>query len=198
MKRHTMVHRSPRTPRGTTLVEVMAAAALSVLLLSALVLAMQTMRRQEAVLLASDHVVEPWKRRLQTTIEWDLVNSRTWNHRFSSLQLIGFAGQDATDRTQHGPTQIHYRFVSSGNEVWLVRESTALSTPTGTTQRTLLCRGVAKILIGRPEDDLRSLLAPRGEFDAFFPIPGRVRCVLVNANDQPIMDFILLRDGGGT
>jgi hypothetical protein len=183
---------------GTTLVEVMAAAAMSVLLLGALVLAMQTMHRHEAVVLASDHGLAPWKRGLQAAIEWDLVNSREWNHRFTELQLVGFTGKDAVGRSVLNPNEVRYRFVQSGGEAWLVRESIPISPQSGRTERTLMCRGVSKILVGRPEDDLASLLAPRGEFENLFPVPSRIRCVLVDALNQPVIDFIFLRSGGGT
>ena len=188
--------RTRRAARGTTLVEVMAAAAMSVLLLEALVLAMQTMHRHEAVVLASDPGHAPWKRELQDALEWDFVNSREWNHWFTELRLVGFTGKDAAGHAQLSRQEVRYRFLESGNDVWLVRESIPLSEQAGTATRTLMCRGVSKILIGRPEDDLRSLLAPRGEFDNLFPIPARLRCVLVDAANQPVIDFMLLRSGG--
>ena len=190
--------RSRQTSRGTTLVEVMAAAAMSVLLLGALVLAMQTMHRHEAVVLASDQGLAPWKTRLQSAIEWDLMNSREWNHRFTELQLVGFTGKDAVGHAILHPNEVRYRFVQSGGEAWLIRESIPLSPRSGRTVRTLMCRGVSKILVGRPEDDLAALLAPRGEFDNLFPIPARIRCVLVDTSNQPVVDFIFLRSGGGS
>ena len=194
----TLWCRSLHIPHGTTLVEVMAAAAMSVLLLGALVLSMQTMQRHEAVVLASDYGLAPWKTRLQAAIEWDLLNSREWNHRFSELRLVGFTGKDAAGHAVLSANEVRYRFVQSGGEAWLVRESIPVSSTAARTERTLMCRGVSKILVGRPEDDLRSLLAPRGEFENLFPIPARMRCVLVDAANQPVVDFIFLRSGGGT
>lgn len=190
--------RSRHAARGTTLVEVMAAAAMSVLLLGALVLAMQTMHRHEEVVLASDHGHAPWKRELQDALEWDFVNSREWNHRFTELRLVGFTGKDAAGHATLDRQEVRYRFLESGNDVWLVRESIPLSDQAGTASRALMCRGVSKILIGRPEDDLRSLLAPRGEFDNLFPIPIRIHCILVDAANRPVIDFIFLRSGGGS
>ncbi len=189
--------RSRLPSHGTTLVEVMAAAAMSVLLLGALVLAMQTMHRHEAVVLASDHGLAPWKRGLQAAIEWDLMNSREWNHRLTELRLVGFTGRNATGHAMLSPNEVRYRFIQSGSEAWLIRESYSTSTQSRVGERTLMCRGISKILIGRPEDDLRSLLAPRGEFDNLFPIPARMRCVLVDGANQPVVDFIFLRSGGG-
>ncbi len=191
-------HRSRHPSRGTTLVEIMAAAAMSVLLLGALVLAMQTMHRHEAVVLASDHGLALWKRGLQGAIEWDLMNSREWNHRFTELRLVGYTGKDAAGHAVLSPNEIQYRFVQSGGEAWLIRESIPLSPRSGRTVQTLMCRGVSKILVGRPEDDLAALLAPRGEFDNLFPVPTRIRCVLVDASNQPVVDFIFLRSGGGS
>ena len=181
---------------GTTLVEVMAAAAMSVLLLGALVLAMQAMRKQETLILQSDQGFEPWKQQLRNLIEWDAVNSRTWNHQFSSLRMVGFTGRNSSEQAQFTRQQIEYRFLQVSGETWLIRESTPLDRPNARPERTLLCRGVRKILIGRPEDDLRSLLAPRSEFDTLFPIPTRIRCVLVDSHDQPLHDFLILKTGG--
>jgi len=183
--------------RGTTLVEVMAAGAMSVMLLGAIMLAMQVMRKQESVILVSDRGYEPWKQQLRELIEWDITNSRMWNHRFSELRMNGFPGRDSSGRASLTQHQVEYRLIEVGREVWLVRESTPLDQPGSRTERTLLCRGVRKILIGRSDDDLRSLLAPRAEFETFFPIPTRVRCVLVDAEDQPILDFLVLQWGGG-
>jgi hypothetical protein len=183
--------------RGTTLVEVMAAGAMSVLLLGSLTMAMRAMQKQESAILNIDHGFEPWKQQLRSTIEWDVANSRTWNHRFTSLRMIGFTGRDSSGRASLSKNMVEYRLVQIDGATWLVRDSTSLDQPDAKAERTLLCRGISKILIGRPEDDLRSLLAPRGEFDTFFPIPARLRCVLVDANDEPVLDFLILQSGGG-
>jgi hypothetical protein len=154
---------------------------------------MQVMHKQEQRILASDQGFEASKQRLRTTI----VNSRTWNHRFSSLQLMGFAGRDASGRAIHTGQRIQYRFLSVHDAVWFVRESTPLDQHSAITDQMLLCQGVHNILIGRPEDDLRSLLAPRAELETFFPIPAQVRCILVDAHNQPVVVFLVLRSPEG-
>lgn len=184
--------------RGTTLVEVMAAGAMSVLLLGSLAMAMRVMQKQESAILSVDHGFEPWKQQLQSSIEWDVTNSRTWNHRFNSLRMIGFTGRDSSGRPTLLKHLVEYRVILIDGNPWLARETTPLDKSDQTTERALLCRGIHKILIGRPEDDIRSLLAPRAEFDTFFPIPARIRCVLVDAQDQPVLDFMVLQSGSGT
>ena len=188
-----------RSRNGTTLIEVMAAAAMSVMLLGALTLAMRTMNRHETVMLTHDRASSAWQRSLQATIEWDITNSRQWNHRFHALRMTGFTGKDATGHPVLSSREVTYRFVKAGSDVWFIRESAPTDSQSDTPpERSVLCRGVAKILIGRPEDDLASLLAPRGEFETFFPIPSRIRCVLTDSKNQPVLDFMVLQNGGGT
>ena len=176
----------------------MAAAAMSVMLLGALTLAMRAMNRHETVMLTHDHASSAWQRSLQTTIEWDILNSRQWNHRFHVLRMTGFTGKDSTGHPVLSPREVTYRFLKAGNDVWLIRESVPSDLRSeDQPESTVLCRGVSKILIGRPEDDLSSLLAPRGEFETFFPIPARIRCVLTDRENKPILDFIVLQNGGG-
>jgi len=179
---------------GITLVEVLATAALSALLLMALSRAVRVIHRHERVLARANDQVAPWRRRLRGQLERDILNSRQISIRADRLTLWGFASRNSQGRTTHLPSELHYSIEQRGKASWLVRES--VSSAGGSSkilERTIFGDGVYQIAVGRPEDDLVSLrnVAPSHQP---YSIPAQVRCVVFDRNREPLADFLVWQE----
>lgn len=183
-----------RNRAGITLVEVLATATLSVLLLMALSRAVRVIHRHERILARANDEVAPWRRRLREQLERDLLNSRQISVRADRLTLWGFAGRTPLGRATLLPAELHYSIERRGEESWLIRESiSSAGRNSQVGEQTILGDGIYQIAIGRPEDDLPSLrnMAPSHQP---YTIPAQVRCVLFDRSREPIVDFLVWQE----
>ena len=104
---------------GFTAVEVMVSMLLASLLMVAMLSVLRGLKAQ-ADALETRVPVQSWRRTLDSVLQFDLENSRTFEQTSTAIILRGFAGRGATGPTWK-PATIIYEIVNDKNRSWLVR-----------------------------------------------------------------------------
>ena len=131
---------------GLTAVEVVVSTMLASMLMVAMLGVLRGLKAHEAAL-DSRMPVEVWQRTLDTVLQRDLENSRSYQLTGRSLHLEGFAAREAeTGSATWEPTTIVYEIVQDGHRNWLVRGET--TTPGGPGPRELVLANVSAIQAG--------------------------------------------------
>ena len=137
---------SMRKVCGLTAVEVVVSTMLASMLMVAMLGVLRGLKAQEAAL-DKRMPVEVWQRTLDTVLQHDLENSRSYELSARSLILEGFAGHDSeTGLATWEPAIIIYEVVEDDHRTWLVRRET--TTPRGQGPRELVLADVSSIRAG--------------------------------------------------
>lgn len=134
------------TRLGLTAIEVLASTVLASLLMVAVLGVLRGLRAQEAAL-DLRLPVESWQSTLNSVLQQDLENSRTYELRDTALILNGLGGRDSTTGAAiWQPAVIAYAVVTDGERSWLVRrEAPANGEPA---RQELMLAGVTEIHAG--------------------------------------------------
>lgn len=105
-----------------TLIELMAASALAVLLMTASLGVIRSLVVQRRAV-ENNAPIEPWRRRLSEQLRWDLNNARKMCSRTQELRLTGYNATDfSTSAATHRPSEIIYSVRNEGDRFWLLRQ----------------------------------------------------------------------------
>jgi hypothetical protein len=108
--------------RGFTLIEMLAASALTALLMITMVAVIASVARSDLAA-ARRAAANPWPPDLVKTLRDDLLNSRTLRCEPVTLTMEGFASIDPmTLRPTHRQTQVRYAVQSIAGRNWLIRK----------------------------------------------------------------------------
>ena len=170
--------------RGFTLVEVVAATALSAVLLTVVLAVVRTVHRpaggtaDDAVSLAVP---------LADQLRWDVANAIVMRAGDRGLTLVGYGSLDpATLAPTREPTAVTYAVRTVGGRAWLVREQSALDARAeGGTWSELVAADVAGLTVDAPASaaDASAATRPAAEdptplafrLAGVRPVPPRVR-----------------------
>lgn len=129
-----------QTKGGFTAVEVMVSMLLASLLMVAMLSVLRGLKAQ-ADALETRVPVQSWQRTLDSVLQFDLENSRTYEQANGAIILRGFAGRDVTGPNWK-PTTILYEIAHDKNRSWLVRRELASN------HRELVLADVSALRIG--------------------------------------------------
>ena len=134
--------------RAFTLVELVAATALSAILLTVALSVVRTVNRAPLAGDAATDTAGPVARQLQ----WDLSNAVVLRTDDRGLTLAGYGSLDpATQDPTRQPVLIAYTLRPAAGQLWLTREQTSLDARTeGSTTTELLCGDVARLTVDAP------------------------------------------------
>jgi len=117
------MHNRKYAESGFTAVEVMVSMLLASLLMVAMLSVLRGLKSQ-ADALEARVPVQSWQRTLDSILQFDLENSRTFEQTNTVIILRGFAGRGVTGPTWK-PTTILYEIAHDKNRSWLVRRELA-------------------------------------------------------------------------
>ncbi len=117
------MHNRRYAESGFTAVEVMVSMLLASLLMVAMLSVLRGLKAQ-ADALETRVPVQSWRRTLDSVLQFDLENSRTFEQTGAAIILRGFAGRDVTGPTWK-PTTVLYEIAHDKNRSWLVRRELA-------------------------------------------------------------------------
>ncbi len=172
--------------RGFTAMELLAACALTALLMVVVLSILGSMAAQRGALLRRP-AKAPWVGQLADQLRWDFANSRRLRWQRGKLILVGYGGRDFTnDAVTHRPTRVEYAVKSVGTRSWLTRRETQLDSRSNVNSRTeLACAGVSRL-------ELTSLDGKTIPQRREIPVPNRVRVTLIDdVEERPILDQII-------
>lgn len=182
---------------GMTLVELLAAAALAGLLMSALVGVLRSLAIQRRTLL-QEHPVLLWRDALASQLRWDLVNARRMSQRPGELRLTGYGGCDFdTQSVTHRPCEIVYCVQRAAGHSWLVRREIHLdSTVLNNARAEVVCADVAELVVGRIEDNLAPSKPDADASTAPAPpalaaVPNPLQLVLYNDRQEVVLHEVV-------
>lgn len=188
MRISTGQFKTHKARHGLTLVELLAATILASMLMVAVLGVLQSLTRQQKMLLDLNQT-EPWQARFWEQLEWDLTNSRTVQVTPEKIVLEGYAGRDAGTQTlTHRPTRIEYSVLQTEATSLLSRyevETGSRSLQEGVSE--VLGVGIKQILLSASEPSLPAegseqeiSVSPLQEG----PIPDQVYVTLVPTDDS--------------
>ncbi len=185
-----------------TLVELVAATALSALLLTAVLSVVRTLNRRPPPDGYLD-VAAP----LAAQLRWDVANAVVLRTGPAGLTLAGYGSLDPdTMEPTREPTQVTYALQTVGERTWLVRRQQALDARAeGGTSAELVCGDVTALTVDAPPTaaDREAATRPADEdptplaFAALagaWPVPPRVRVAVTFATPgRPVVDVVAYR-----
>ena len=187
--------------RGLTLVELLAALALTSLLMAGLTGVLRCLQTHRATL-ESERRFEPWQEQFLDTLCWDLENSRRMLVKGAECRLEGFAGRDFLSHVAtHELARIVYHPVKIGRHDWLVRREVHPADRTNRNARSeLVCCGAVRLEVTNGLEEPAPL--PSSSIDArntdesppasSAPIPRRARIVLRDKEGTVLLDRVLM------
>ncbi len=137
-----------QTKGGFTAVEVMVSMLLASLLMVAMLSVLRGLKAQADALEARTPA-QSWQRTLDSVLQFDLENSRTFEQTNTAIILRGFAGRNVTGPNWK-PTTIIYEITHDKNRSWLVRRELASN------RRELVLADVIALRIGMFASDERA------------------------------------------
>jgi prepilin-type N-terminal cleavage/methylation domain-containing protein len=189
--------------RAFTLIELVAATALSAVLLTVVLSVVRTVNRPQPTSDATTELAAPLSRQLQ----WDLANAVVLRTDARGLTLGGYGSLDpATLEPTHVPVVVTYTLRPAGDRLWLVREQSSLDAlAEGGTWDELACGDVAAFTVDAPptaadraaatqpaEDDPTPLSFQR--LAGVRPVPPRVRLTITLATTgHPSVEVVAYR-----
>jgi prepilin-type N-terminal cleavage/methylation domain-containing protein len=193
-----------RNPRGFTIVELLAATALSTLLFLAALSVIRTLGKTELTGAASRRY--GWELSLRQQLRWDFANAVVLRHDEHGLILGGYGSLDPqTFAPTHRPVRVIYSLRDIGTGRWLVREQTSLDPlATDLDSSELLCGNVKSFSITgsyaartvsadtatSPQDDPTPVIFQKmGDSQR---VPDRIRVRIdLNGDPAPAMNAVL-------
>lgn len=155
-----MPARGANSRRGFTAVELLAATALTAVLMVTLLHVIASIGRGRDAMRRRD-AGEPLRSELLDALRWDLANARSATFGPSALFLVGHGSLDRdTLAPRHVPVTVSYRVLRLGGRPWLVREQAPAGNEEGAGAWVeLLCPDVRQVSftaagrrrVGRPE-----------------------------------------------
>ena len=177
--------------RGFTLLELVAATALSAVLLTVVLAVIRTANRATP---AADDALP-----LADQLRWDLSNAVVIGADSHGLTVAGYGSLDpATLAATRGPAVVTYALRSAGDHVWLVREQSELSARSSATAwAELAAADVTGLTVDAPikPADQSAATRPSAEdptplpfqhLAGLYPVPPRVRVTVRFANRPPV------------
>ena len=191
------------TCRAFTLVELVAATALSAVLLTVVLSVVRTVNRPVAATDPATDTAGPLARQLR----WDLTNAVVLRTDDRGLTLAGYGSLDPVTREPtHQPVVVTYTLRPATDQLWLVREQTSLDARAeGGTITDLVCGDVARFTVDAPPSAADRAAATRpAEEDPtplpfqrlahVRPVPSRVRLTVTFANAaRPAVEGVAFR-----
>ena len=117
-------HGRPARATGFTLVELLAATALSLLLVLACLAVLRSIRRAAAV---ANDLGADWTAAVGGRLRWDLANAVVVRQDARGLLLGGYGSRDgSTGEPTHRPVVVTYSVQTIGGRRWLVRDQAGL------------------------------------------------------------------------
>ena len=189
--------------RAFTLIELVAATALSAVLLTVVLSVVRTVNRPPAPTGATTDTAAPLSRQLR----WDLANAVVLRTDSRGLTLGGYGSLDpATLEPTHLPVVVTYTLRPAGGRLWLVREQSSLDARAeGGTADELVCGGVATFGVDAPPTAADRAAATQPaiedptpvEFQQLAgvrPVPPRVRLTVTFATaGRPAVEVVAFR-----
>lgn len=178
--------------KAFTILELLAATALTAVLMTAVLKVVGSLGRSRAAL-ALHADVAPWRADLFDTIRRDLSNSAQANFRPDGMVLIGHGAIDpATMSTIDQPVTVTYRLADVDGHCWLVRTQAARGGPTDAPAWSeLLCPDVAAFTV-RPVGGLADATTAAGA-NANQTVPAVVLVRLDETSGPPVTETLVLR-----
>ena len=180
------------TRRGFSLIEMLAAAALSAVLMIGLLAVIAGVGRTRRAF-AERTEQAAWSAGVADLLRTDLRNAQTIKVGANQLTLTGTGALDAqTLAPTHRPVRIEYSLQTAAGQSWLIRRQVDLDVlSTANSWSEPVCPGVASFAV-EPIPDPLPAGAPKPPADA---VPARVGITIgpASPNDPPLREVLIVR-----
>ena len=177
------------TRRGFSLIEMLAAAALSAVLMIGLLAVVSSVGRTRRAF-AERQEQSGWSAGVADLIRFDVRNARTITAAANRLTLTGTGALDAATLVPtHRPVRVEYSLQQAAGQSWLVRRQTDLDVQSNRNSWSdAVCPGVAAFAA----EPLRDGADAKQPADA---VPARVRLTVTSENpaDPPVQEVLIVR-----
>ncbi len=178
--------------RGFSLIEMLAAAALSAVLMIGLMAVIASVGRTRRAFAAQTEQ-SAWSAGVADLLRFDLRNAQTVKAGPNALTLTGTGALDArTLAPSHRPVRVEYALRTAAGRSWLVRRQTDLDVLSNANAWSeAVCPGVAAFAVQLLPDPVPAG-APKPPPDA---APPRVRLTVTPENpaDPPVQEVLIVR-----
>jgi prepilin-type N-terminal cleavage/methylation domain-containing protein len=184
------VERVRTSHRGFTMIEMLAATALTALLMIVLLRVIAGLGQSRAALTRDEHR-HAWPTSMLGLIRWDLAHAQKWSPLPDGFALEGFGGLDPATRYPDGlPVTVRYEVVASAGKNWLLRRQMTTNRASDTWSE-MICADVQSIQLTSLDREDKSSGADRSGLDV--PDNLLLHVDSVQADVPPIDQVISLR-----